>query len=128
MKKNIIPFGVIALVGIFASIIVFYIGVNQREDIQLAEENGGEEVVEENGEGENGEVADDPEAVYANSCAACHGQDLSGGAGPDLTAVGGSLSEDEIHEIIMNGKGSMPGGLVGNEEADLLTEWLSEMQ
>jgi|SRR5690625_5063746 len=122
MKKNILPFGIIAIVGVFIAIIVFYIGVHQREDIQLAEENGGEEVVEE------GEVASDPEEIFASSCASCHGDDLSGGAGPDLTQVGGELSADEIHEIIMNGQGSMPPGLVSNEEADLLTEWLSEME
>lgn len=123
MKRNLLPFGIIAIVGIFAAIIVFYIGVGQRADIQLAEENGGE-VVEENG----GEVSTDPEAIYANSCASCHGNDLSGGVGPDLTAVGASLSADEIEDIINNGVGSMPGGLVGPEEAAVLGEWLSEMK
>jgi|SRR5690625_3694303 len=123
MKRNILPFGIIAIVGIFAAIIVFYVGVSQREDIRLAEENG--EDVE---EVEEGEVAADPEEIFASSCAGCHGQDLSGGAGPDLTKVGSELSSDEIHDIIMNGQGTMPGGLVGNEEADLLTEWLSEMK
>lgn len=122
MKKNVLPFGIIAIVGIFIAIIVFYVGVSQRDDIRLAEENGGEEVVEE------GEVATDPEAVYASSCASCHGQDLTGGAGPDLTNVGSKLSEDEIHTVIMEGQGSMPPGLVGNEEADLLAEWLGEMK
>ncbi|MBO1003502.1 cytochrome c550 [Pseudogracilibacillus auburnensis] len=122
MKKNVLPFGIIAIVGIFVAIIVFYVGVHQRDDIRLAEENGGEEVVEE------GEVETDPEAVFANSCAGCHGQDLSGGAGPNLTKVGSELSADEINNIIMNGQGTMPGGLVSKEEADLLTEWLSEMK
>ncbi len=121
MKKNVLPFGIIAIVGIFAAIIVFYIGVHQREDIRLAEENGGE--VE-----EQGEVATDPEEVFSKSCASCHGEDLSGGAGPDLTKVGSDHSADEIHDIIMNGQGAMPGGLVGNEEADLLADWLSEMK
>lgn len=121
MKRNVLPFGIIAIVGIFVAIIVFYVGVAQRDDIQLAEENGGEVV-------EEGEVATDPEAVYANSCAGCHGQDLAGGAGPGLTNVGSSLSADDIQDIIVNGKGTMPGGLVGIEEANLLTEWLSEMK
>src|SRR5690625_1100765 len=113
MKRNILPFGIIAILGIFVAVIVFYIGVNQREDIRLAEENGEEVVVEENGESENGEGGGtiDVEAVYANSCASCHAADLSGGVGPDLTAVGSSLSEEEIENIILNGAGSMPGGL-----------------
>ncbi len=122
MKRNILPFGIIAIVGIFISIIVFYVGVHQRDDIRLAEENGGEPVEEQ------GEVATDPEEIFASSCASCHGQDLSGGAGPDLTSVGSSLSAEDIHNIIMNGQGAMPGGLVGNEEADVLAEWLSEMK
>lgn len=124
MKRNILPFLLIAIVGIFASVVVFYLGVHQREDIQLAEENGGEEVVEE----QEGEVSDDPEAIYASSCASCHGQDLSGVAGPELTTVGSKLSADEISDIIVNGQGTMPGGLVSNEEADILAEWLSEMK
>src|SRR5699024_4972354 len=122
--KNIIPFGVIAAVGIFAAIILFYIGVEQREDIQLAEESNGEEVSEENGEVE--EL--DPEAVYANSCAGCHGQDLSGSVGPDISAVGSSLSADEIEDIILNGQGSMPPGTAAGEEATAVAEWLSEMK
>ncbi|HLS22516.1 MAG TPA: cytochrome c [Pseudogracilibacillus sp.] len=123
MKRNLLPFAIIAIVGIFAAIIVFYIGVGQREDIQLAEENG-EEVVEDNG----GEETSDVEAIYANSCAACHGDDLSGAVGPDLTAVGGSLSAEEIEDIILNGLGSMPPVSVSEEEAAELAEWLVEME
>lgn len=123
MKRNLLPFGIIAIVGIFAAIIVFYIGVGQREDIQIAEGNG-EEVVEENGE----EVSQDPEEIYANSCVSCHGDDLTGVSGPDLTAVGGSMSEDEIEDVINNGIGSMPPGLATPEEATILAEWLSEMK
>src|SRR5690625_3179850 len=116
MKRNVLPFGIIAVIGIFVAIIVFYVGVHQRDDIQLAEENGGEVV-------EEGEVATDPEEIYASSCASCHGQDLAGTAGPDLRNVGSSLSADDIQDIIVNGQGTMPGGLVGNEEAILLSEW-----
>lgn len=119
MKTNIIPFVVIAIVGIFAVVIVSQIGVNQREEIQLAEENGGE--VE-----ETEEVSTDPEESFANSCASCHGADLTGGAGPDLTAVGADYSQDEINEIITNGLPGMPAGLVAPEQAEAISEWLSE--
>lgn len=122
MKKNVLPFGIIAILGIFAAIIVYYVGVNQREDIRLAEENGGE-VVE-----DGGEVATDPEAIYANSCASCHGADLTGTVGPDLTSVGSKLSADEIEDVINNGLGTMPPGIVNPEEAGILAEWLSEMK
>src|SRR5699024_325862 len=107
MKRNILPFGIIAIVGIFAAIIVFYVGVHQRDDIQQAEENGGEAVEE-----QEGEESTDPEEVFSQNCASCHGEDLSGENGPDLTNVGSDLSRDEIHDVIMNGQGAMPAGLV----------------
>lgn len=126
MKRNVLPFVIIAVIGVFSAIIVFYVGVNQREDIQQAEENG--EQTEENGNDENEGETDDPEAIFESNCASCHGDDLEGGMGPDLTAVGGELSEDEIHDTIMNGKGDMPAGLVEEDEADALADWLSDME
>ncbi len=122
MKTNIIPFAIIAIVGIFAVVIVSSIGVSQRADIQNAEENGGEteEVTE--------EEASDPEALFANSCASCHGGDLTGGAGPDLTTVGASLSAEEIQDIIENGQGTMPPGLLQGQEANEVAAWLAEMK
>lgn len=68
------------------------------------------------------------EEVYQTSCASCHGADLTGGAGPDLTQVGSNLSEDEIRDVIVNGRGSMPGGLVDGEDLDAVVAWLSEQQ
>ncbi|MGM8364604.1 cytochrome c550 [Virgibacillus sp. W0181] len=125
MKKNLLPFAAIAVVGLFAIVIVSYIGLTQRAEIQQAEENGGEPQTEDTEEAS----ADDPEAIFANSCASCHGADLSGGAGPDLTKVGGDLSKDEIKEIIINGTdGGMPGGLVNDGQAEALAEWLGEMK
>src|SRR5699024_203400 len=116
MKKNILPFGIIAIVGIFAAIIIFYVGVDQRKDIQQAEENGGE----------NSESMDEGEEVFQQNCATCHGDDLSGGNGPDLTKVGSEMSKDDIHDIIEKGKGDMPPGIVAGEDADIVAEWLSE--
>ncbi|HLS66464.1 MAG TPA: cytochrome c [Pseudogracilibacillus sp.] len=126
MKNSVLPYGIIAIVGIFVAVIVFYIGVGQREEIQLAEDGEGTEVVE-NGDVEEGD-ANDPEAIYANSCAGCHGDDLTGTSGPDLTAVGSSLSEEEIEAVINEGQGTMPPALVSPEEAAVLAEWLSEMK
>lgn len=126
MKRNVLPFGIIAILGVFVAIIVFYVGVSQRDDIQLAEENDGEEVTEEeNGEGE---VSDDPEAIFANSCASCHGDDMTGSVGPDLTTVGSDHSAEDIEGIINNGQGAMPPGTAPPEEAAVLAEWLSEMK
>ena len=118
MKRNVLPFGIIAIVGIFVAVIVFYIGVNQKADI-IAEQNGETEETEE-------VASTDPEEIFANQCSSCHGADLSGGVGPDLTKVGADLSVDEIEDVIVNGKGSMPPGLAVGEEAKALAEWLSE--
>lgn len=66
------------------------------------------------------------EDAYKSSCASCHGQDLSGGAGPDLTNVGSELSADEIETIIAEGQGSMPGGLLSGDDATAVAQWLAE--
>src|SRR5690625_1032074 len=70
-----------------------------------------------------------PEERYMSSCAFCHGSDLSGAGGPQLSNIGSKLSEEEIYDIIVNGKGAMPGGTAENDKAALqLAEWLSEMK
>lgn len=120
MKRNILPFAIIAIVGVFVAVVVYYVGVSQREDIRLAE--NGEAVAE------GGEVTSDAEGIFASSCASCHGADLSGGVGPDLTTIGSTLSQAEIEDVINNGIGTMPPGLVNPEEATILAEWLSEKQ
>lgn len=66
------------------------------------------------------------EDAYQQSCASCHGQDLSGGAGPDLTDVGSRLSAEDIKDIIENGQGSMPGGLLSGDDATAVADWLAE--
>ena len=117
MKRNpIIPFALIAIVGILAVIVISFVGINQREQIA----NGGE--------AEEGATID-PETIYEASCLGCHGSDLSGGAGPALSAIGSELSLDEIKEIISNGTdGGMPAmsGKLSAEEIAAISEWLSE--
>jgi len=77
---------------------------------------------------EEGETAATGDELYEANCAACHGADLAGGAGPDLTAVGSKYSADEIADIITNGIGSMPAQGVTGEELDTLSNWLAEKQ
>jgi len=126
------PYAIIAILGIVAVIIISVIGLNNRAEIADSGEEGTEteETAEngENGEAEEGETASDVDAdsIYQANCAACHGADLSGGAGPTL--AGTSLSEDELKEIITNGTdGGMPAfpDLQG-EELDALASWLGE--
>lgn len=74
------------------------------------------------------EMNDHPGAgVYAENCLSCHGENLEGSIGPDLTLAGDRFSEEELKDIIQNGKDNMPPIMSDNEEdADVLAEWLSE--
>ncbi|PAV29043.1 cytochrome C [Virgibacillus profundi] len=125
MKNNAaVPYAIIAILGILTVIVISFIGLNQREDIQQAEEGGGEQTEE----SQEGETTGNPEEIFSSNCASCHGADLSGGVGPDLTQVGSDLSKEDIQNIIINGQGSMPPGLATDAEAEVLASWLSEKQ
>jgi|SRR5699024_1916351 len=65
------------------------------------------------------------EEVYQQNCASCHGDDLSGQAGPSLETVGADHSADDIKDIIDEGPGNMPAGLVSGDDADAVAEWLA---
>jgi cytochrome c551 len=84
-----------------------------------------------NGNNENaggGETAGvDADKVFQANCATCHGGNLEGrGNAPALANVGSELSEDEIHNVIQNGRNGMPGGLIQGEELEAVTKWLAE--
>lgn len=122
MKKNpVIPYAIIAIIGLLLIIVVSFVGLDQQKAIKKAEEGGGEK--QEQAEG----GTTDPAKIFQSNCASCHGADLTGGVGPDLTKVGGRYSQKEIKEIIINGKGTMmPPGLVPEPQAEALAKWLSE--
>jgi cytochrome c551 len=69
----------------------------------------------------------DAQALYKQNCMACHGADLTGGAGPNLTKVGGKLTADQITHQITNGGGGMPPfqGKLKSEEITALAQWLA---
>lgn len=115
MKNNLLPFGIIAIVGVFVAIIVFYVGLDTKQKREAGEEEGSVELAE-------------PEEIYAQSCAGCHGKDLSGNNGPDLQKVGDSFSAEEIRDIILEGYGDMPPVQLSPEESEALSEWLVEGQ
>lgn len=67
------------------------------------------------------------EDIFKSNCSSCHGADLSGGAGPDLTKVGADHSKADIEDIIQNGKGGMPAQKqVTGDDLDTLASWLAE--
>ncbi|SEJ62045.1 cytochrome c551 [Bhargavaea ginsengi] len=91
-----------------------------------AADTGNDDAATEESAGESASGVD-AEKVVQQKCISCHGENLEGqGNFPALNDVGSRLSEDEIHDIIENGKGAMPGGLVEGEELDAVAQWLSE--
>jgi mono/diheme cytochrome c family protein len=70
----------------------------------------------------------DAAALFKQNCASCHGQNLEGVMGPNLTKVGSKYSADDIAKIIKEGKsGGMPPGLLKKQpEIQAVAQWLSE--
>lgn len=122
MTKNpIIPYILIMLFGIG---LIFFLSVegigNQAE---IAEEGA------QGAEGGDGASAEefDPEAVAQQKCISCHGSSYEGqGNFPSL--VGTALSEEEIADILANGKNAMPGGLVPAENIDAMAAWVKSLE
>lgn len=118
MKRNpIMPFIAIMLIGVLAMFLISFKGIGDSKDLAAELEGGGEEQTE--------EVAANPEEIYQKSCIGCHGEQYEGGAGPALTGVADRLSQEEIADVVVNGRGAMPPGLVPAERADEMAEWLS---
>lgn len=77
---------------------------------------------------DNGGTADTGagEELVMESCVTCHGGNLQGmGNTPSLADVGTRLSEDEILDVILNGRGGMPAGLLQGEDAEAAAAWLA---
>lgn len=117
--KPLLPFAIIAVIGIFLMVSLSLIGQGKRAEMYADGEEGAVEEVEE---------FDDPiaagEELAQGSCIGCHGGDLTGQAGPDITALEGTYSAEEITEIILNGKGGMPPIPVNDVEADAIAQYL----
>jgi len=78
-----------------------------------------------NGGTDQAENTASAEDLIKQNCTSCHGQNLEGASGPSLQKVGSKYSKDEIKDIILNGKGAMPKGLLNDSEADVVAEWLA---
>ncbi|MEH7439271.1 cytochrome c [Neobacillus drentensis] len=93
----------------------------------LAACGGGDDETKDTGNGGTETAqAGDAQKIFDQKCASCHGGDMKGGMGPNLTKVGSKYSKDEILDILKNGKsGGMPAGLVSGDEADQVADWLA---
>ncbi|MFD2829250.1 c-type cytochrome [Corticicoccus populi] len=104
----------VMIVILIVPLLIFHLGNDDHEgeDEAATEESsdeGGEESAEGEESGEESEASSgdaDAEGIARDNCASCHGEDFSGGMGPAL--AGTSLAEDEFHDIVRNGQGSMP--------------------
>lgn len=122
MQRNpIIPFLLIAVFGIGLIFFLSLDGLNNAEEMANEEEGGEQTETAEGG-------SFDPEGHYQQSCVGCHGGNYEGGAGPALTGVGERLSQEEIKDVLVNGRGAMPPGLVPAENADAMAEWVSQIK
>jgi mono/diheme cytochrome c family protein len=68
------------------------------------------------------------QAIFKNQCVSCHGADLQGTMpNTNLTQVGSRLSQEEIAQVITNGRNIMPSfeGKLSEEEIDMLAAWLA---
>ncbi len=123
MKRNpVIPFVVIMIFGIGLMFLFSFKGIGDSKEIAKELENGGK----------TEEPADSasaaPEDIYKQNCISCHGDAYQGGMGPALTGVGDRRSADEIKDIIINGKNSMPGGLVKEDQAENMVKFLQGLK
>ncbi|MBM7650014.1 cytochrome c550 [Bacillus ectoiniformans] len=119
MNRNpVIPFLLIMVFGLGLIFFLSLEGLGNSEEM-AKEKEGGEKTEEAAGEF-------DPEGHYKESCIGCHGGNYEGGAGPALK--GTKLSKDEIKDVLVNGKGSMPAGMVPAENADAMAEWVSKLK
>lgn len=129
MQKNaIVPYILIMAFGIGLIFFLSLEGVGN--EAEIAEEHAAEENGEGAATGEGEETADagefDPEAKAQESCISCHGGNYEGGVGPSLVAT--EMSQEEIEEIIANGKGGMPGGLVEADNIPAMAEWILSLE
>lgn len=115
--RPLVPFAVTAIIGILLMVSLSLVGLDQRAEMNADPDEAGEAV-----------EIDDPvaagEELAMKSCIGCHGGDLTGGMGPDLTGLEGKYTAEEIADIVQNGKGSMPGVVGDPAEADAIAQFL----
>ena len=65
-----------------------------------------------------GQQGGDPQrgaAIFATTCAGCHGAEAAGGVGPALRGSG--LRAAQVEAVVAAGRGTMPAGLVSGQDA-----------
>lgn len=123
MKNPLTPFAAIMVGGIILVFVIAVYGATQGggQGGEKAKDNNKDQKQE-----KKQEAKADPEDIFKENCASCHGENLEGGNGPELDKIGKKLSKDDIHDQIKNGGGGMPAGIIKGDEADAVAKWLSK--
>ncbi|MDW0108968.1 cytochrome c550 [Sporosarcina aquimarina] len=122
MSKNpVVPYILIFALGIGLIFFMSMYGIDQQKEIADANDESTEEGTKDDGE-EGASSEFDAEAVAQQKCIGCHGGDLTGAVGPSLH--GEDKDPEELHEIIKNGKGGMPAGLIEDENIDAMVDYI----
>lgn len=68
------------------------------------------------------------ESFFAQSCSGCHmdGGRAAGGIGPQLAGAG--LSAEQVEDVVVNGRGAMPGGLASGDDLDNVVAYVVGLQ
>ena len=93
-------------------IVMFTVGCGTKEDVEEASnENNLLTTV-----ALDEDLITEGEKITTTQCISCHGRDLTGDMGPSLLHL--NLTDEEIEEVLIKGRGSMPPGTAnGKEEA-----------
>lgn len=122
MSRNpVLPFIIIMVFGIGLIFLLSFKGLGDSKD--LAKEKEGGEKTE-----ETESASASPEDIYKQNCISCHGDAYQGGVGPALKGVADRLSEDEVKDVIANGRGAMPPGLVEESNLDAMAKYIHELK
>lgn len=126
MKRNpAIPYIFIMLLGIA---LVFFLSVKGLGDAkEIAKDNKKGDAKTEAPAGQTGGKFD-PEGFAKQTCVTCHGNNLEGNIGPNLHGIGKKISKDEIKNVLKNGKGTMPPGMVPAENVDAMADWVANLK
>ncbi|MGL4521291.1 MAG: c-type cytochrome [Bacilli bacterium] len=69
------------------------------------------------------------EQIVKKNCISCHGNNLEGSGGiPSLQKLGATYSEEEIVDIITNGRGGMPDHLLNEKETAIVAKTLANQK
>lgn len=105
-------------------------GIGDGDDVNGAgdDDSDGNENESDKEQDGKAEMMEEGESLYQSNCMSCHAEDRSGSVGPNIRNVKDKYSEDELVDIMVNGKGSMPGIVEDEDDAKIISEWLLEME